>query len=49
MVNRVFPDLDALEAVLVPRCQALSQQQPRIKVLTRYHWWPREHRRQTTK
>ncbi len=49
VANRVFADLDALEAVLVPRCQTLTRQQPRIKSLTRYHWWPRERRRRVPK
>ena len=44
VVNQAFPDLDALEAALVPRCQALTCQRPRLKSLTRYHWWPRERR-----
>lgn len=44
VVNRSFATLDELEGVLVPRCQTLTQQQRRIKSLTRYHWWPRERR-----
>jgi len=48
VVNQTFPDLDALEAVLVPRCQALTRQRPRLKSLTRYHWWPRERRPRRT-
>ena len=44
IVNQSFPTLDALEAVLVPRCQTLTQQRLRLKSLTRYHWWPRERR-----
>lgn len=42
VVNRSFATLEELEAVLVPRCNALTQQRSRIKSLTRYHWWPRE-------
>lgn len=48
VVNRTFADLDALEAVRVPRCQALTRQRPRLKSLTRYHWWPRERRPRRT-
>jgi transposase len=44
VANRSFATLDELEAVLVPRCQALAQQRRRIKSLTRYHWWPQERR-----
>lgn len=47
VVNRSFASLDELEAVLVPRCQALSRQRQPIKRLTRYHWWPRERRART--
>jgi transposase len=48
VVNQTFPSLDALEAVLVPRCQHLTGQRPRIKGLTYYHWWPRERRPRST-
>lgn len=48
VVNQTFADLDALEAVLVPRCQALTRQRSRLKSLTRYHWWPRERRPRRT-
>ena len=48
VVNQPFADLDALEAVLMPRCQILTRQRPRLKALTRYHWWPREPRPQPT-
>jgi transposase len=44
VVNQSFATLDELEAVLVPRCQTLTQQRPQIKSLTRSHWWPRERR-----
>lgn len=47
IVNQSFPSLDALEAVLVPRCQHLATQRSRIKSLTSYHWWPRERRLQS--
>lgn len=49
VVNRSFASLDELEAVLVPRCQQLTQQRPQIKSLTRYHWWPRERRHRLPK
>jgi transposase len=48
IANQTFADLDALEAALVPRCQVLARQQPRLKSLTRYHWWPRERRPRCT-
>jgi transposase len=49
VVNQTVPTLDALEAVLIPRRQALTRQRPRLKSLTRYHWWPRERRPKRTK
>jgi DDE superfamily endonuclease len=48
VITQTFPDLDALEAVLVPRCQTLTRQRSRLKSLTRYHWWPRERRPKRT-
>jgi transposase len=45
IANRAFPDLDALETVLVERCRALEGDRPRLKARTRYHWWPSEPRR----
>jgi hypothetical protein len=44
LANRTVADLDALEATLVTRCQALEQQRSSIKTRTRYHWWPHERR-----
>ena len=44
VANRTFADLDALEEVLVTRCQALTADRRRLKAHTRYHWWPRERR-----
>ena len=44
VANRTFADLDALEAVLVSRCQVLAADRRRIMAHTRYHWWPRERR-----
>jgi transposase len=40
LVNRVFEDLAALEAVLAETCVSLTEQQARIKSRTLYHWWP---------
>jgi transposase len=40
IANRAFPDLDALEAVLVDRCRALEADPARLRALTRFHWWP---------
>ncbi len=45
VANRTFPDLDALEATLVTRCQELERQRRPIKTRTHYHWWPHERRR----
>ena len=45
IAKRAFPDLDALETVLVERCRALEGDRPRLKAHTRYHWWPSEPRR----
>lgn len=44
VANRTFADLDALEDVLVHRCQVLAGDRRRLKAHTRYHWWPRERR-----
>jgi transposase len=44
VANRTFADLDALEEVLVARCQVLAADRRRLKRHTRYHWWPRERR-----
>lgn len=44
VANRTFVDLDALEDVLVTRCQVLAGDRRRIKAHTRYHWWPKERR-----
>jgi transposase len=42
VANRAFPDLDALEAVLVERCRTLEADRDRLKAHTRFHWWPAE-------
>jgi transposase len=42
MANRAFPDLDALEAVLVDRCRTLEADPARLQAHTHYHWWPAE-------
>ena len=42
VANRAFPDLEALEAVLVARCRTLEADRERLKALTRFHWWPSE-------
>ncbi len=39
VANRTFVDLDALEAVLVTRCQTLRADRPPIAGLTSYWWW----------
>ena len=40
IANRAFPDLDALEAVLVDRCRTLEADPDRLKAHARFHWWP---------
>lgn len=42
VANRSFADLDALEAVLVDRCQVLRTDPVAIKAHTHFHWWPDE-------
>ena len=42
VANRVFPDLDALEAVLVERCRTLAADRERLHAHTHFHWWPPE-------
>lgn len=44
VANRTFAALEALEEVLVQRCQVLAASRRRIRAHTRYHWWPRERR-----
>lgn len=41
VANRTFPDLDALDATLVARCQELELQRRPLKTRTRCHRWPR--------
>ena len=47
VANHTFADLDALEAVLISRCQTLTADRRRIKAHTRYHWWAKERRRRS--
>jgi hypothetical protein len=42
VANRAFPDLDALEAVLVARCRLLEADPQRLKAHSLFHWWPAE-------
>jgi hypothetical protein len=42
IANRAFPDLDALEVVLVARCRTLEADPARLKAHTHFHWWPHE-------
>jgi len=44
VANRTFADLDALEDVLVTRCQVLAADRRRVKAHTCSHWWPKERR-----
>jgi hypothetical protein len=40
VANRAFPDLDALETVLIERCRTLAADPTRLKAHTHFHWWP---------
>lgn len=40
VANRLFADLDALEAALAQRCIVLAEQPDVIRAHTHYHWWP---------
>jgi transposase len=42
IVNRAFPDLAALEAVLVDRSRTLEADPRRLQAHTRFHCWPAE-------
>lgn len=42
VANRTFADLDALEAVLITRCQTLRTDRPTVQAHTHFHWWPPE-------
>lgn len=42
IANRTFADLDALEAVLVQRCQTLRADSRTVTTHTHCHWWPAE-------
>ena len=44
VANRAFPDLEALEAVLVERCRVLAADRERSKAHTCFPWWPPEPR-----
>lgn len=44
LANCAFPDLDALDAVLIRRCQQLEADPVRLRAHTHFHWWPQEHR-----
>ena len=44
VANRAFPDLDALETMLVDRCRTLEADRDRVKAHTRFPWWPPEPR-----
>ena len=42
LANRAFPDVQALEAVLVARCRTLEADPQRLTAHPRFHWWPSE-------
>jgi transposase len=41
IVNRYFPTIDDLDAVLDQRCQRLSQDRQLIAAHANFHWWPK--------
>ncbi len=42
VANRAFPNLDALEDILVDRCRVLEAEPTRLQAHTHFHWWPPE-------
>ncbi len=40
VANRLFADLDELEATLATRCLMLAEQPELLRSHTLYHWWP---------
>ena len=40
LANKVFDDLQDLEAALAERCVKLTDETERIRSRTLYHWWP---------
>jgi hypothetical protein len=42
LANRAFPNLDALEDVLVSRCRTLELEPLRLKAHAHFHLWPAE-------
>jgi transposase len=44
VANRAFPNLDALEDILIARCRTLEAERSRLRASTRFHWWPAEPR-----
>jgi DDE superfamily endonuclease len=40
IANRLFADLDELEAALAQRCLYLAQQPTLLRAHTQFHWWP---------
>jgi transposase len=40
VANRLFEEMDDLEAALVERCLTLSEQPESMRSHTLYHWWP---------
>lgn len=40
LANKVFEDLQDLEAALAERCVKLTEEPERIRSRTLYHWWP---------
>jgi DDE superfamily endonuclease len=40
LVNRHFPDLDALQMVQAEHCRTLRAMPDVIKAHTQFHWWP---------
>jgi len=41
VVNRLFPSLQELNAVLDQRCRYLDEERQLIAAATNFHWWPK--------
>jgi hypothetical protein len=40
ILDRLFADLNEVEAALAPRCLVFATQPALIRAHTRFHWWP---------
>lgn len=44
IANRTFRSMDLLESRIDERCAYLENNPAEVQALTRYHWWPEDHR-----